>query len=221
MTELPSVPALAPRASADDLDDLKLVIAAKDGDERAASILVRRYRPLIIRLASNYFVPGGAREDVIGEGMLGFARALADFDASYGTPFRSFAKTCVERQIITAVKTSTRLKHQPLNESRPLHAPLARHRTSAGPGALNLEDVIGGRNTESEVLILDDLRQVKTTIDTGLSRNEQIAAVGTAVGVSYVQMATAIGSPTKLKAVDNALQRARRKIALRLKEDAA
>ena len=51
----------------------------------------------------------------IQEGLIGLYKAVRDFRADKETSFRSFAELCVTRQIITAIKTATRFKHEPLN----------------------------------------------------------------------------------------------------------
>ncbi len=65
--------------------------------------------------ASSYFLAGGESEDLIQEGLIGLCKAVRDFRSDKETSFRSFAELCVTRQIITAIKTATRFKHQALN----------------------------------------------------------------------------------------------------------
>src|SRR3546814_9578059 len=64
-----------------------------------------------------YFVPGGDHEDVRQQAMIGFWKSVRDFTPDAGASFPSFARTCMQRQVITAVKAANRMKHSPLNES--------------------------------------------------------------------------------------------------------
>ena len=64
---------------------------------------------------SRYFIIGAEKEDIIQEGLIGLYKAIKSFDPEKQNSFKSFANICIERQLITAIKTSNRQKHQPLN----------------------------------------------------------------------------------------------------------
>src|SRR2546427_12893285 len=98
-----------------ELEDLQLVLRARNGDQRALDQLIRRYTGFVRLKSSSYFLAGGDSEDLIQEGLIGLYKAVRDFRADKETSFRSFAELCVTRQIITAIKTATRFKHAPLN----------------------------------------------------------------------------------------------------------
>src|SRR5213594_4536358 len=98
-----------------ELEDLQLVLKARNGDGGALDVLIRRYTGFVRLKASSYFLAGGDSDDLIQEGMIGLYKAVRDFRADKETSFRSFAELCVTRQIITAIKTATRFKHAPLN----------------------------------------------------------------------------------------------------------
>jgi RNA polymerase sporulation-specific sigma factor len=98
-----------------ELEDLQLVLKARNGDQVALDQLIRRYTGFVRLKASSYFLAGGDSEDLIQEGLIGLYKAVRDFRTDKETSFRSFAELCVTRQIITAIKTATRFKHQPLN----------------------------------------------------------------------------------------------------------
>src|ERR1700757_711136 len=98
-----------------ELQDLQLVLKARNGDQVALDQLIRRYTGFVRLKASSYFLAGGDSEDLIQEGLIGLYKAVRDFRTDKETSFRSFAELCVTRQIITAIKTATRFKHAPLN----------------------------------------------------------------------------------------------------------
>jgi RNA polymerase sporulation-specific sigma factor len=98
-----------------ELEDLQLVIRARNGDDVALDGLIRRYTGFVRLKASSYFIAGGEGDDLIQEGLIGLYKAVRDFRADKETSFRSFAELCITRQIITAIKTATRYKHAPLN----------------------------------------------------------------------------------------------------------
>jgi RNA polymerase sigma factor (sigma-70 family) len=98
-----------------ELEDLQLVLKARNGSQQALDALLRRYTGFVRLKASSYFLAGGDGDDLVQEGMIGLYKAVRDFRPDKETSFRSFAELCVTRQIITAIKTATRFKHAPLN----------------------------------------------------------------------------------------------------------
>ena len=208
------------QAKARTASDFELVTMVRAGDETAGQKLAERHIELIGKIASRYFLAGGGKEDVIAEGLVGFTRAIHDFNPDHGTPFVSFAATCAERQIQTAVKQANRHKHTPLNDSRSLSEPAAAGRN--GHGSLPLEEVAGGSpSTESRVIELDRWRRLRKCQDENLTRNEKVSSIGLMVGASHLEIANALGGPEKIKAIDNALQRAKRKLARAIDKEAA
>src|SRR6201987_1754162 len=107
--------AYSPQKAQRELEDLQLVLKARNGDGVAMDALIRRYTGFVRLKASSYFLAGGDGEDLVQEGLVGLYKAVRDFRADKETSFRSFAELCVTRQIITAIKTATRFKHAPLN----------------------------------------------------------------------------------------------------------
>ena len=86
-----------------ELEDLQLVLRARNGDGAALDVLIRRYTGFVRLKASSYFLAGGDSEDLVQEGLIGLYKAVRDFRADKETSFRSFAELCVTRQIITAI----------------------------------------------------------------------------------------------------------------------
>src|SRR3954447_3698505 len=101
-------PATAAEKAERELQDLQLVMRARNGDSSALDALIRRYTGFVRLKASSYFLAGGDSEDLVQEGLIGLYKAVRDFRADKETSFRSFAELCVTRQIITAIKTATR-----------------------------------------------------------------------------------------------------------------
>ena len=115
------VAASEPRRSASlntqvELDDHYLIALAKQGRKDAYDRIVKRYYGFVRLKASSYFLIGGDSDDLIQEGLVGLYKAVRDYRSDRESSFRNFAELCITRQIITAVKTSTRNKHTPLNE---------------------------------------------------------------------------------------------------------
>ena len=203
-------PATAAQKAQRELEDLQLVIRARNGDSVAMDVLMRRYTGFVRLKASSYFLAGGDSEDLIQEGLIGLYKAVRDFRTDKETSFRSFAELCVTRQIITAIKTATRFKHQPLNQYISFsHTPAGQD----GEGECTLGDALPGSAVEEPSVVVistEELQSLVFTLGTGLSKLESDALRLYLEGSSYEQMAAELGCDTKT--IDNALQRVKRKI---------
>src|SRR5438067_646459 len=203
-------PATAAQKAQRELEDLQLVLRARNGDGSALDVLIRRYTGFVRLKASSYFLAGGDSEDLIQEGLIGLCKAVRDFRADKETSFRSFAELCVTRQIITAIKTATRFKHQPLNTYVSFsHTPAGQDSDSD----CTLGDALPGPGVDDPsvcVISTQELQSLVFCLGSGLSRLEADALRMYLEGSSYEDMAEELGCDTKT--IDNALQRVKRKI---------
>jgi RNA polymerase sporulation-specific sigma factor len=186
--------------------DEELILTARAGNHGAIEEILRRYRGFVEAKARGYFVCGADRDDVVQEGMIGLFKAIRDYEPDRPVRFRSFADLCITRQIISAVKSAARRKHQPLNQYVPLDG-------ASEDGDVFLVDTLaGGRAEEPETVLLS--RRLREFLDrcgrSELSPLEQAVVRSRLEGKSYEQVASELHC--RLKSVDNALQRAKRKI---------
>jgi RNA polymerase sigma-H factor len=193
-----------------ELEDLQLVLKARNGSSVAMDQLIRRYTSFVRLKASSYFLAGGDSEDLIQEGLVGLYKAVRDFRPDKETSFRSFAELCVTRQIITAIKTATRFKHAPLNTYVSFsHTPAGQE----GDGDVTLGDALPGPSVNDpsvRVISTEELQALVGCLSSSLSSLEADALRLYLEGSSYEQMAEELGCDTKT--IDNALQRVKRKI---------
>jgi RNA polymerase sporulation-specific sigma factor len=193
-----------------ELEDLQLVLRARNGDTKAMDTLLRRYTGFVRLKSSSYFLAGGDSEDLIQEGLIGLYKAVRDFRSDKETSFRSFAELCITRQIITAIKTATRFKHSPLNTY------VSFSQTPAGQeseGDCTLGDALPGPGVDEPsimVISTEELQSLVFCLGTGLSQLESDALRLYLEGSSYEEMAERLSVDTKT--IDNALQRVKRKI---------
>ena len=96
-------------------EDKMLLEQIKQGDNEALENLINKYKDLVNMKVGKYFIIGAEKEDIYQEGMIGLYKAIKSFDSEKQNSFKTFANLCIERQLITAIKTSNRQKHQPLN----------------------------------------------------------------------------------------------------------
>ena len=192
-----------------EVEDLHLVLRARNGDDNALDSLMRRYTGFVRLKASSYFIAGGESEDLIQEGLIGLYKAVRDFRSDKETSFRSFAELCITRQIITAIKTATRYKHAPLNTY------VSFSQTPAGQddSDVTLGDALAGPGVDDPVVCVistEELQSLVFTLGTGLSQLESDALRLYLEGLSYEEMAEELDCDTKT--IDNALQRVKRKV---------
>jgi RNA polymerase sporulation-specific sigma factor len=192
-----------------EVEDLRLVLRARNGDSVAMDALLRRYTGFVRLKASSYFIAGGESDDLIQEGLVGLYKAVRDFRTDKETSFRSFAELCITRQIITAIKTATRFKHAPLNTY------VSFSHTAAGQedGDCMLGDALPGPAVDDPavcVISTEELQSLVFCLGTGLSPLESDALRLYLEGNSYEEMAEGLGCDTKT--IDNALQRVKRKV---------
>jgi RNA polymerase sporulation-specific sigma factor len=192
-----------------ELEDLQLVLRARNDDGAALDALIRRYTGFVRLKASSYFLAGGESDDLIQEGLIGLYKAVRDFRPDKETSFRSFAELCITRQIITAIKTATRYKHSPLNTY------VSFSQTPAGQddGECTLGDALPGPGVHDPaicVISTEELQSLVFCLGTGLSALEADALKLYLEGNSYDEMAEELGCDTKT--IDNALQRVKRKV---------
>lgn len=189
--------------------DAALVRAAQQGDQGASCELIKRYRGLIRSKARSYFLIGADRDDIVQEGLIGLFKAIRDYDPTRQASFHSFAELCVTRQIITAVKSATRRKHSPLNG----YVSLSRPASSEDEGERLLSDILAAKEIcdPAEIIVgAWETEFIRSGVVEALSDFEtQVLRLYTG-GKSYQEIADRLGRHTK--AVDNALQRIKRKM---------
>lgn len=195
--------------------DEELARRARQGDEAAMQRLVQRFRPMLRERCRHHFLVGADPDDLTQEALIGLYLAVRAHDPAAGASFRTFAELCVSRQLVSAVRAATRLKHGPLNDYVPLHAPL-------GDGSdRTLADVLAGpcsSDPVEEVVARERVRTLRGHVARALSELEVEVLRLHLDGVGYREIAVRL--QRRAKSVDNALQRIRRKLAPDLLEAA-
>ncbi|MGM0395754.1 MAG: RNA polymerase sporulation sigma factor SigH [Bacillota bacterium] len=191
----------------DGMSDEEIVKKANGGDLLALEHLIYKYKDLVKVKAKVYYIVGADRDDIIQEGMIGLYKAIRDFRDERTSSFRNFADICITRQMITAIKTATRQKHLPLNGYISLNKPIFRDGTSTMGDTVTSD----GATDPMELFIgkeeLDDMEQ---KINGMLSSLEKQVLSFYVEGRSYEEIALDLNR--RVKSIDNALQRIKRKI---------
>lgn len=179
--------------------DEALVSAAQAGDTRALDQLIERHLPWICRQARRYRTSGLEAEDLVQEGLLGLVAAVEGYDPQKGASFQTYCRLCATSKMQSGVEAASSGRQKPLQDY--VSMDLLEGQSASSPEE---EDPFAAYIRREEV------RQLWKQIDTLLSPLEQEALSLYLSGHSYKEMANLLNlSP---KAVDNALQRARRKL---------
>ncbi len=200
-----------PSGPSSDLSDEVLVRLFHEGDVEALDLLLQRYRRFARAKARGYFLAGGDTDDIEQEGMIGLFKAIRDFRHGQSS-FRAFAELCVTRQIMTAIKTACRQKHQPLNR----YVSLWGLRVIDDPSERLIDELFDQRvpDPADEVVNLEGQDAMQAAVADMLSGLEVDVLRLHLDGCSYQEISDRLGR--HVKAVDNALQRIKRKLEAHL-----
>ena len=191
------------------LTDEEIIAQIKNGDEKALTYLLDKYKELVNIKVGKYFLIGAEREDIIQEGMIGLYKAIKSFDKQKQNTFKTFANMCVVRQLITAIKTSIRQKHMPLNSYLSLNTAAY---DNDDENSVELIDTFNNDTTEDPletIMKKEYYEQIQNNIEKSLSKFEKQVLDRFIKGESYNVIAKRLNSP--VKSVDNAIQRIRKK----------
>ncbi len=193
------------------LADEELVSLAQQGDPQAEEYLLHKYQKMVYVWTRSYFLQGGEADDVLQEGMIGLFKAIRDYSGG-SSSFWSFAKLCIVRNVISAIKGTTRQKHIPLNSYTSLHKPVYDYE-----GDRTLLEMLSDNSAEDpETLTInrERLHHTKQRIRELLSDFEYQVFQLYITGYSYKEIAEALDTHTK--SIDNALCRIKGKIEKRM-----
>ncbi len=184
-------------------NDNELVMFVSENNEEAKTILFEKYRPLIISLANKMHKTtsynGLEVNDFIQEGYIGLSNAMTYYSDDKDASFYTFAKTCIERRMISLIISTKRLKHKVLNESISLQANTSEN--------FSLEMLIGDSDVDPLNLILDNEAkdELINKIKDKLTDFEEQVFLLKINNFNYREIAQLLDK--KPKAIDNALQR--------------
>ena len=200
------------------MSDEELLEAIREKDTNALNFLICRYKDLVNSKVNKYFIIGAEKEDIIQEGLIGLYKAIKDYKEDKQNSFKSFANLCIERQLITAIKSSNRQKHMPLNSYLSLN--MTAYENEDENNETQIMDVLETNIIEDPLDTItkkEYMSDVESVIDNSLSDFEKKVLNRFIQGESYVKIAERLDAP--VKSVDNAIKRIRKKTAKNLNID--
>ena len=190
-----------------EIPDEELIAKIRLGDTKAQNYLLEKYKSLVNMKANRFFLVGAEDDDMVQEGMIGLFKAIQSFDLEKNNSFKTFANLCIERQLITAIKTSNRQKHIPLNSSFSLNT--AAYDENEDTTVMEILDTNVVEDPLDTITKREYMEFVENRIEKNLSGFEKQVLCRYIQGESYVDIANKLNSP--VKSIDNAIQRIRKK----------
>ena len=189
----------------DTCSDEELIEKLRQGEDDITDYILEKYKPRVRKRTNAMYLIGGEDEDLIQEGMIGLFKAIRDYRSDRDTSFYHFAEICINRQLYTALETSNRKKHMPLNSYISLSA-------QESEGGLRMEDVLLGQSQSPEQMVIEQevLQDFRKKLIGNLSKMENRVLALYLDGNNYIQIAGIMDKSPK--SIDNALQRIRQKI---------
>lgn len=187
------------------ISDEELINQIRENDPQALNEIIERYKSLIEIRVSNYFINGAEKDDLMQEGRIGLFKAIMNYNAEKDASFNTFANLCIERQLINAVKNSNRQKHMPLNNYVSLNG------SDDDSSSENIDTVLNNSVEDPLDTITKEeyMNEINDTLDKNLSDFEKNVLDLLLKGYKYEEIAQKLDSNSK--AIDNAIQRIRKK----------
>ena len=193
------------------LPDEQIIEKIRNDDKLALEFLINKYMDLVNAKVSKYFIIGAERDDIVQEGLIGLYKAIKSYKLDKQNSFKSFANLCIERQLISAIKSSTRQKHIPLNSYLSLNLS-AYNNDFENNSSSEIIDVFDNNVVEDPLETItkrEYFSDVENVIEDSLSAFEKKVLDRYIQGDSYIKIAEQLDTP--VKSVDNAIQRIRKK----------
>jgi len=185
-----------------------IIEKAKNGNQLAIEYLINHNMDIVYAKAKYFFIKGLDKDDVIQEGMLGLFKAIRDYQEEREASFRGFSQLCVHRQLISAIKRANRQKHQPLNNSTSINKTYDYDNESGRSFSEILPDK--KKKLEDQFVYKEIINLVFAEIEKELTQLEKEVFYEYLDDRSYKEISEKLD--INVKTVDNALQRARKKI---------
>ena len=187
--------------------DEDLALLSKAGDDNAVEELFSRYTGVVKQTARSFFLFGGDASDVIQEGMLGLYKAVKSYNQQ--SSFKTFASLCIKRNIISAVKSANSKKHTALNNYVDFSSVDSEDGAETYLGDTTFDPAEMFDERESKTELTNKLKNILSELEYNI--------LGYYLdGYSYIEISEKTGR--QVKAIDNAVQRIRKKICNNFKK---
>lgn len=180
-----------------ELTENEILSRAKEGDNEALNFIIKKYRSMAEAIASKADCNTFERDDIIQEAMIGLLAAIKSFDTQKGAKFSTYCFSCINNSVQTALRKTSRKKDIPESSVIPLE-----------------EEYVGNSSVyssaEDSFLAQESVSLLTNLLNSSLSKFENNVLRLHMLGCSYNEIGEKLNKTPK--AVDNALQRIRKKL---------
>ena len=191
------------------MTDEGIIEQVKAGDNNALDYIMNKYAELVNMKASKFFIVGAEKGDIVQEGLIGLYKATKAFNNDKKNSFKTFANMCIERQIITAIKTANRQKNIPLNSAFSINAQVYDENDENDKEVIDILNTHVVEDPSEEIDKREYFKYINKTINENLSEHERNVLKYYQQNKTYEEIANKLNCKTK--SVDTAMTRIRRK----------
>ncbi len=190
----------------------ELVLQAQQGNNDSLEKILQSYRGFIRYVCQRYFLKDGDEQDLLQEASIGLLEAIRAYNYSSEVKFRNFAFICIKRELDSVISRSNRKKRQILNNAIPIYAYVEEENNRYGSEYYSGENFMkcDDDTPEDAIIAREELQELRTFLNKELTSLEQKVLVLRIEGCSYREITDIL--EIRAKAVDNAIQRIRRKV---------
>lgn len=187
-----------------------LALLAKEGNKKAEEEIIKRYQPLVHKIANKYFIQGGDHDDLVQDGMIAVWEAIQGYDPDRVNNFTSFLSTAINNRMKICIRDDNTEKTSMLNGATSMDAT-----ATGGDGSDDEGRTLGetlpskGPSIEEDMLGKEGAKRI-TDFIRNLPEKERLAISGVVEGKKIPEIAEELG--VSYKTVENAVMRARNKI---------
>ena len=196
----------------EELSENEIILIAQNRNDEAMTYLMEKYKGLVRQKVRTLFLIGGDKDDLVQEGMIGLYKAICDYSPDKEASFKTFADLCISRQVYTAIKTSNRMKNQPLNSYISIYSPAYSDENALADGDFIIDQEIRTSQLNPEEIIIDreNASRIEKNLFAYLSKMETKVLELYLDGMTYQEIASYMAKSPK--SIDNALQRIKSKL---------
>lgn len=179
-------------------------------NEDEFAILVRKFKGKILGYTHDFFLPGGDRDDLFQWGVIGLYHAVLKFDEAKGKSFYLIADLYIKNVIKSAITSANRKKHEILNSAISLNKPIPDARDDNELLLYRLQSDNEDEDPLAAVIKCEGVEYFANVCQETLSKREKKIMELYLAG--YQQRQISFELEIDRKVVDNAIQRARKKL---------
>ncbi|KAF2961187.1 sigma-70 family RNA polymerase sigma factor [Fervidobacterium sp. 2310opik-2] len=185
----------------------KLVELAQSGLNDAVDLIIEKYYPMVVRIASQFYAPWAEFDDIVQNGLIGLIKAIYYFEENKSS-FSTFAWRSIESEIKTFITYQNRKKNKMLSDSTSMDS------VFDDVDDEQIDYFVADENTSTNVVKKTILSIVHEEILEKLNEEETQIFELWLDGYSYKEIEEMVG--VNFKKVDNTVQKVKKIVRSKL-----